>query len=197
MFRTKRMRIVAGPNCKISPPLLSVAAVCMNCVQLISAVTLAAPALFAVDAEAAPLASERVILKTSLSYEQIYFAAGHTDGVFWDNKLAVNFNAFVSPYIGVTLGVADAVYILGNAGVEKAFIYNNGFSIITALGIHAGICAIDVTGYDLAGVHASAEIAFSRKRFSPYLTAGMKYTYIFDKRNMLSFPFGVGLSLKI
>ena len=180
-----------------------------NCTALIISSLL----ILAADTCADPPVSERgngsqqahsVILRTSLSYEPIYIVGayaelGGTAGIFWDNKLTGNFKSVVSPYIGVTMGIGDAFYFFGSAGVEKAFVYNSGFSITPSLGIHAGICGIDVSGHNLAGVHALAEIAFSRGRFSPYLAAGIRYTHIFDADigDGLSFPLGAGLLLRI
>jgi len=172
--------------------------------------------IFATHTHAAPLVSEherwnglqqmhKVTLRTSLSYEPIYRMdddANYTgsSGIFWDNKLTVNFNADVSPYIGITIGAGDAFYFFGNIGVEKAFNYNIGVSIVPSLGIHAGIGGI-TSEFHLAGVHALVELTSSRWRFSPYLVAGIRYTHIFDVdtdlRDGLSLPLGVGLSLRI
>jgi len=102
----------------------------------------------------------------------------------------------ISPYIGCALGVGDVIYFSGNIGVEKAFIYNNGFSITPSLGVHAGECGYEV-GHRLIGGRAMVDFAFSQNKFTPYLTVGTRYTYIFDIRDQWSFPLGAGLSLKI
>jgi hypothetical protein len=117
-----------------------------------------------------------------------------------DTKLTINLNSVVSPYIGWTLGgnPFGFSYVYGNIGVEKAFIYNHGFSITPSLGIHtAGIGNGKM--HNLVGAHSFAEFAFSHKRFSPYLLTGIRYSYVFDDiGNIVSFPFlGAGLSLKI
>jgi hypothetical protein len=142
----------------------------------------------------------RVILKTNYSYEP-YLGYRNLSGISFDTKLTINLNTVVSPYIGGTLGVIGYgfAHISANVGVEKAFIYNNGFSITPSLGIHTG--GIGTGGskpYNLVGAHSTAEFAFSHKRFSPYLLTGMRYSYIFYVGNIVSFPFlGAGLSLKI
>ena len=170
--------------------------------------------IFATHTHAAPLVSEherwnglqqmhKVTLRTSLSYEPIYRMdddANYTgsSGIFWDNKLTVNFNADVSPYIGITIGAGDAFYFFGNIGLEKALNYNNGLSIVPSLGIHAGLVGYSQSFY-LAGAHAFVELTSCRRRFNPYLTVGIRYTHIFDVdvRDGLSFPLGLGLLLRI
>jgi len=140
-----------------------------------------------------------LILKANLSYEPYIIKSSNefAVAVSLDTKFTIDFNTVISPYIGVTLAVGDAIYYSGNIGVEKAFIYNNGFSITPSLGIHVGECGIDVVGYRLIGARAIVDFAFSQKRFTPYLTVGTRYTYVFDTRGQWSFPLGAGLSLKI
>ena len=175
-----------------------------NCTSLV----IISLSIFAANIHADPLVSEhghgigsqqtpRVILRTNLSYEYIY-RGGDCFGIFWDNKLTVNFNADVSPYIGITIGAGDAFYFFGNIGLEKALNYNNGLSIVPSLGIHAGLVGYSQSFY-LAGAHAFVELTSCRRRFNPYLTVGIRYTHIFDVdvRDGLSFPLGLGLLLRI
>jgi hypothetical protein len=139
-----------------------------------------------------------VNLKTNFSYEPLVSAGVGSAGVSADLKLAVNLNTVVSPYIGANVGLFSyGAFIAWNIGVEKAFVYNNGFSIIPSLGTHFGECGYS-TVYQHAGAHAMAEFAFSSKRFSPYLIAGIRYSYVFvADDSLLSFPLGAGLSIKI
>jgi hypothetical protein len=139
----------------------------------------------------------RVILKANLSYEPY---VGYEDivGISLDTKLTINFNAIVSPYVGGTFGIAsNAAYVFAGVGVEKTFMYGNGFSITPSLGVHTGEYGYSVV-YRLIGVHAIADFGFSGRRFSPYLTAGTRYSYVFHRGSLVSFPLlGAGLSLKI
>jgi hypothetical protein len=138
----------------------------------------------------------KVILKTNFSYEP-YMGYANIVGISLDTKLTINLNTVVSPYIGGTLGASSAAYILGSVGVEKLFVYNNGFSITPSLGIHTGGYGYS-NMYSLVGAHSIVEFAFSHKRFSPYLLTGIRYAYIFDVGSLVSLPLlGAGLSLKI
>jgi len=148
----------------------------------------------------------RVILRTNL-YCGPHVVIGDEiipgNALLMNTMLTINFNKVVSPRIGIGIGAGSfGFYFGGNVGVEKTFAYNHGISITPSLSTHIGVCGYSIV-YPIIGVDATAELAFSHKRFSPYLIAGMRYDYIFSgyegekSLNTLLFPLGVGLSLKI
>jgi hypothetical protein len=140
----------------------------------------------------------RVVLSASVAYEIMVVNFG--------TRLAFNLNSSVSPYIGAALGVGSGFSLLGSAGVEKVFVYKNGFSIKPSLGIFYGEFGYDAKFYPLAGIEAAADFSFRShyRRLSPYLTVGARVGGAFDNKDdgfevYLGFLsiIGAGLSLKI
>jgi hypothetical protein len=144
----------------------------------------------------------RMILRPSLVYDKFIYHSRNDNTPLWspglllDTKFTFKLSGKYSPYVGASAGALLFGGWLGaSAGVERAYVYGNGFSVTWSYGAYAGGILDEDAVATSAGIQTAACIAFNHRRVSQYIIAGARlnaYRVIY-----FALPVGLGLAIKL